>query len=190
MVENCYFIKVDSLMAHSTVGTGLTRYELAKQNMGEGWIGGDDYTYPYLTANNNEQARLYAAQIMPNPAHVTAAGVITGSFFSGQPEGVTWTASISNLRQDGNKWIWNGDAYKGTVTMTGTCGTLTRKVELEADKPSGIEDLDADAADVISEQWYDVNGIALTRPAERDGRIYIVVRRYADGTTRTLRVKN
>lgn len=190
VVENCYFIKVDSLMAHSTVGTGLTRYELAKQNMGEGWIGGDDYTYPYLTANNNEQARLYAAQIMPNPAHVTAAGVITGSFFSGQPEGVTWTASISNLRQDGNKWIWNGDAYKGTVTMTGTCGTLTRKVELEADKPSGIEDLDADAADVISEQWYDVNGIALTRPAERDGRIYIVVRRYADGTTRTLRVKN
>lgn len=189
-VEGCYFVTVDSLAANNVLGTGKTSAELAALDMGQGWINGDQYTFPYLVANNNDLARLYAVQVMPNPAHVTSTGVITGSFFTGAADGVTWTPSIANVSQaNANKWIWTEAAYTGKLVMTATAGDLTRRVELDVDKKSGIEDLDADA-DVIAETWYTLTGLQVSRPAERDGQIYVVVRRYADGTSRTLRIRN
>lgn len=189
-VENCYYITVDSL-TNNLLGIGKTAAELATLSMGSEWISGDDYTFPYLKANDNDLARLYAVQVMPNPAHVTSTGVITGSFFTGAADGVAWTPSISNVSAaDANKWVWTKDAYQGKLVMTATAGSLTRSVELNVDKPTGIEGLDADAAEVISETWYTLTGLQIARPAERDGQVYIVVRRYADGTSRTLRICN
>lgn len=188
-VENCWFVSVDSL-ANNILGTGKTRAELASMSMGEGWISGDQYTYPYLAANDNDLARLYAVQVMPNPTHVTSNGVITGSFFTGAADGVNWTASIGNVALSGpNKWLWSSDAFSGKFFLTATAGELVRRVELEADKPTGVDGIDADA-DVISETWYTVSGLQVARPAERDGQVYVVVRRYADGTTRSLRIRN
>ena len=184
-ITDCHYLKVDTLVLN-TQGTANTQAELIALNLGTEWTSGIAYTYPMLKALQNDAARLFAAQVVPNPAHFSN-GLITGSFFVGVPEGVSWTPSIGNLTLNGNKFVWSSEAYNGSFTLTATCGAFKRTVTLNASKAAGVEGLD-NGLEIVSEKWYTTAGIEVTAPSQRTGNVYIVVRRYSDGTTSTDRI--
>ncbi len=184
-VENCYYIGAN--LPQDLLGTAKTEAELAGMNLGEGWVSGE-YTYPVLAALNNDLAKVWAARVILKAADAVN-NVITGSFYVGLPAGLTWSTSIpDNLNLGANKIWWTEAAYTGEFTMTATCGDYSRTVTLNASKSSGVTDVDGRT--VVSETYYTVSGLQIARPQERDGRIYIVVRVYDDGTRQTLRVRN
>lgn len=186
-IKNSYYVQVDTLI-HNTQGIAKTKNELMEMNLGTGWTSGIQYTYPMLTALSNDVARLYAAQVVPNPNYYVN-GVITGNFFIGVPEGVTWSASIPNLTLWVNKYVWSTAAYTGEFTITGTCGAFTREIKVKASKAAGACSLDADNM-IVSEEWYTTDGVRVAAPSAADGRIYVVVRHYTDGTSRSERIVN
>lgn len=187
-VTNSYYLKVDTLV-NNVAGTALSQPELCSLNLGNGWTSGIAYTYPMLTALCNDAAKVYAAQVVPNAVHFNN-GVITGSFFVGVPENLSWSVNIpDHLTLDGNKFLWTPAAYQGKVILTATSGSFSRVIELNANKSSGIDTL-GNEANVVEETWYNVAGIQVARPAVADGLIYIVVRRYENGTSKSFRIKN
>lgn len=189
-VADTWYVTNNGSNTHlNAVGTAATVAELAAMNL-TGWINGDNYTYPMRPTVVNDAARVFAARVVLK-GNDAATGIITGSFNVGCPDGAVWSNSIpANLNYEGNKMWWNYDAYIGTFSVTVTCGDYSRSELLNADKPGGTDILSVDPGHPVSEEYYTTTGLRVARPAFRDGQIYIVVRRYSDGTVRTSRILN
>lgn len=184
-VTDCYFI--DRQDANDKIGTAVDEAKLASTDMGEGWLKTDNYTYPLLADNCTDQARVGAARVILSEED-RAKGIVTGTFYLGCPEGLVWTSSISDINIAGTEAIWK-KAFNGDFTMTATCGDFSRTVDLNASVESGITSV-ADGKVIVSEVYYTTGGVRVARPEMRDGNVYIVVRRYDDGTSTTVRVMN
>ena len=105
-----------------TLATALTYAELATLDLGDAWTAGDDYTYPRVaTLADNDYAKAHAAAVIPLDSQTYDS--ISGSFYIGLPDGVTWTSSSDALTIDGNTVTLTGD-IDGEVTMTATCGDV------------------------------------------------------------------
>lgn len=189
VTDTWYVTDNDSKANLNGVGTPTTIAELAAMNL-TGWINGDEYTYPIRPTMEDDAARVYAARVVLK-GNDAGTGIITGSFHVGCPSGAIWSNSIpSNLNYEGTKMWWNYDAYVGSFSVTVTCGEWTRSELLTADKPAGTDALSIDLGQPVSEEYYTTTGLRVPRPENRDGQIYIVVRRYSDGTVRTSRICN
>lgn len=179
--DNCFFL-TDSVA--DPRGKALTLKELAALDMGERWIAGDDYTLPIIAALNVDAARLWAACVVLDGddtfEHVTC------NFNVGAPEGLVWTASEPVLSFQGTRAVFSDEAYKGPLQLTAAIGDRKRTFTLTADKPSGVEGIDADNSQVTAEEWYTTDGIRIDAPAAKG--IYIVVRHYADGSKKSAKV--
>lgn len=193
-IANCYYIPQKDAPIQGISAGGSTAKTLAGMcamttGLSDQYVYGDAYTLPMLTGMENEYARAWAASVVLKDADA-ADGIVKGSFYLGMPADLTWTASIPNIKVwDGaNKATWSTDKYTGSFTMTAKAGEITRVHSLTASYGGGAETLDG--ALLLSETWYTTDGLQITRPAARDGRTYIVVRRYTDGTTRTVKVIN
>lgn len=189
-VTNTWYVTNNGSNANlNGAGTAVTIAELAAMNI-TGWENGDAFTYPMRPSLVNDAARVYVARVVLK-GNDASTGVITGSFNVGCPDGAVWSNSIPNkLNYEGNKMWWNYDAYLGVFSVTVTCGDWSRSELLNADKPNGTDALSVDTGSLVSEEYYTSTGLRVARPANRDGQIYIVVRRYSDGTVRTARICN
>lgn len=188
---NCYYVpQKDAPTQGLTSGgvTAKTMAELAAMTTGlsDQYVYGDAYTLPMLAGMENDRAKTWAAGVILSNADA-ANGVITGSFFLGMPADLNWTASIPNIKiWDGaNKATWNTEAFTGSFTMTAQSGDVKKVHTLTASYSGGAETLEG--ALLVSETWYTTDGLQVAKPETRDGRTYIIVRRYTDGTTRTVK---
>ena len=127
----------------TTVVTSKTFAELAALDMGDGWTAGDNYTYPRITTlADNDYAKAYAAAVVPADS-TDVYSAMTGAFYLGAPDGVTWTADNSVISYDGQMGYFNADYAGGTITMTATSGDVSVTTELVY----GVVTTDVDAAE-------------------------------------------
>ena len=188
--SRCYYLAstaVEGSSYDAKTGTALTWAQLASLDMGDGWTAGDDYTYPRITAiADNDYAKAHAAAVIP-AVDTDTYSAMTGAFYLGAPDGVTWAADNSVISLDGQMGYLNADFPGGTITMTATSGDVAVATELVYEASSGIEsilsDSDLDQAEIVSETLYNTSGQAVAMPADGQKAIYIVVRTYGDGSS-------
>ena len=181
VVTNSYYV-TDFGTYKNVVGTAKTLAELAKTDMGEGWVAGDNYSLPILASSANENSAFVGAAVV-----IVADGdsydSVTKDFFVGAPERVVWTASIPNVSVKGNNATFTAEAYVGKLVMTVTDidGDFTKTIELTVNKPSGVSGTTM-SKEVVEETYYTVSGVKVPKPEAKDGSIYVVVKVYDDGS--------
>lgn len=186
-VNKTYYLEDNKLGANDVVGEGLSVAGLAKVDMGSGYIKTDDYTYPILAGHQNiPHALFYAAQ--PIFADGESESVITKPFHVGTPEGVSWTISAPGAVIDGNDVKFNQD-FKGDAVLTLTVGNLKREYKLKLDVINGIDGIAADRG-ILRETYFSLSGVRVAKPDKGDGKVYIVVVEYEDGTSKTFKLIN
>ena len=191
-LSDAYYLSANNVEDSSStdsISTGLSYAELAALNLGDTWTAGDNYTYPRITAlADNDYAKAYAAAVIPDDS-TDVYTAMTGVFYLGAPDGVTWTADNSVISYDGQMGYFNADYSGGTITMTATSGDVTATTELVYGVTTGIESILSDddlaEAEVVSETLYNTSGQIVTAPADGQKAIYIVRRVYSDGTVTT-----
>lgn len=186
-VTDTYYLEGVSASMLTPVGRQLTRAELATLNLGAKWTSADNYSYPVLRVfADHNLAKVHSAAI-----HLTAGDTeakVTRSFNVGCPEGLVWSGPSPVLRIDGNRIHVTNDAYCGAVTLTATAGEHSKKYELYIDKTAGADINDATLLEIVEEHYFTVNGIAVRETDLVSGNIYLVVRKYADGSVKRLRI--
>lgn len=172
--------------AADTTSLPLTYAELAALDMGENWISGDSCTYPRLaTLADNDYAKAHAAAVIP--ADGDTYDLITGEFYLGLPDGVSWKASVSSVTIEGNTASFT-ESYSGELTMTATSGSVSATTVLNCDAAvMGINAAAADSREIVDEKLYTAAGTRVAQPADGHKAIYIVVRTYSDGTTEAVK---
>jgi hypothetical protein len=184
-----YYITDNGILNRDTsVGTAITRADLAKLKLGEGWVNGDDYTYPVREVfAENDAVLLYSAQIIP--AAEQTLSKISKDFYVGNPSGIVWTANPSDIIEFSGNDAHLLTTYYGDVVLTATKGDYSRQETITLSYSSGVNGLDNDKV-VVDELYYDLNGTRIAKPSVADGRLYIVRITYNDGTTATVKLLN
>ena len=176
-LEGTYYLAETAANAADTASTALTRAQLATLSL-EGWIDGDDYTYP--TLHEVDHARAYAAAVIT--ADGDSYSGVTQAFNIGTPDGLTWTASVPAVEIDGNTARFT-ESYTGPLTMTAAAGDAEVTTELYCDvEVDGVGAVASDSLEVASEALYTPAGQRVHASRGEHG-VFIVVRTRSDGTT-------
>lgn len=188
-VEGSFFVSDYGQQANNKVGTAATIAELAKADLGEGWMAGDDYTLPMVaTLAKIPQALVNAVTLAF--AEGDAQDAVTQNFFVGAPEGITWTASVPNITFSGTDAIFSNEVFEGQAILTATAGEYSKQFTIECIKSaSGLDGLNAGRT-VTSEVFFNAAGVQVPKPANADGAVYIVRRIYSDGTADIVKLFN
>ena len=189
-INDVYFLAQNALDNPVTNegATSVSYAELASLEISD-WTCGDSYSYPRITGiDDNDYAKAYAAAVIPTGTDTYDN--ITNVFYLGLPDGVTWTwsSTVSDV-----EIVINGDlayfesACEGEAVMTATSSDVTTvsvDTELMCYIASGIDSTMADSATgtLVAEQFYNLNGQQVAKPTTDSKNIYIVVRKYSDGT--------
>lgn len=156
--------------------------------LGAGWQSYDKYCWPSpKEAMWSDMTKVWAAQVVTK--HDDVLPNITGNFFVGRPEGLKWTSTVPSLNIHGWDAIWGNEGYTGKMSLTATCGTFSKTLELMVNKTTSVDGLDT-SREVAEEVWVGTDGVKTIRPVVKDGKIYIVIRKYTDGTSETVKVLN
>ena len=181
-LSDTYYLDVNDAGGTDSYSQGLTYAQLGKIEL-DGWNNGDDYTYPVIADNCGDYALAHAAAVVPCGGDTYSD--ITGGFRVGAPDGVTWSPTRSAVSVSGNVVSFTA-AYSGELYMWAVCGSVKVATVLTCNVTEpGVDGVDAlgdDGKEVISETYYNTSGARVAEPAAGQKAIYIVVRRYSDGT--------
>jgi hypothetical protein len=187
-IDSCYYTdnssKLDSV---GDRGTAVSRAELCKLKL-NGYVSVDDYTMPVLEGFADNTTAVFNAAELVLADNDQATGVATTAFNVGAPDVVTWTSDCENLSISGNDAIFTSP-YSGTIKVTATAGDLTKTYTVTANCTSSISDIESDA-EVVDTIYYNLAGVVVPRPTTHDGQVYIVVLKYADNTTKVVKLLN
>ncbi len=186
VIDNVHYL--DNVCSSSLVpaGSTISNNDLATLDLGEGWTSADDYSFPVLEAHlDHDLTHFHAATL------VLAAGdshqAVTQPFKVGRPDGVVWTASREGISIDGNNVLLPDGVHNGKLTMTASLGEYSKSYDLMLDSVTSIDELYADG-DVVSIQYFDINGLSIANENVEPGKPYIVITTYADGTVRASKI--
>lgn len=191
-LSNCYYATDWGNKSEVSPGTtGVTLAQLCNTNISEGWtlLGNNIMPVPAAMRQDNGWKCNAAAVILRSD---NSFDNVRRNFNVGIPEGVTWTIdpATAPLEQQGDLMKWTTENYSGAVTLTARCGDFTRSWKLEAKQATGIGYLDETVQDIRTELWFTPDGLQVPAPKSADGKIYIKVTIYDDGTQTTRRITN
>ena len=191
-LSNCYYATDWGNKGEVSPGTtGVTLAQLCNTNISEGWtlLGKNIMPVPAAMRQDNGWKCNAAAVILRSD---NSFDNVRRNFNVGIPEGVTWTIdpATAPLEQQGDLMKWTTENYSGAVTLTARCGDFTRRWKLEAKQATGIGYLDETVQDIRTELWFTPDGLQVPAPKSADGKIYIKVTIYDDGTQTTRRITN
>lgn len=169
-------------------GESKTVAELCAVKLGEGFVSVGDNCFPVIKALAEvDEALLYAGQ--PIFADGDNAAKVTKDFVVGTPEGVKWTMSPAEAKISEGK-VTFPKPFTGKAQLIATIGELERVIDLNlVVESSSVKDVFAGRT-VESESYYTPAGVRVAKPEVKDGQIYIVIVRYSDGTTDTIKLRN
>lgn len=186
-IKNCYYLNenvCDNDAQLADMAKGVTRAELAKLDLGEGFVSVDDYTHPVIKGfDNHEVALFHAAELVLNEKDTPEQ--VTKDFNVGAPASVIWSSDCDALQFSGNdaKFVKN---YNGAITVTAKAGELSKEYKLTAAATTGVDGLDVDS-DVVSCRYYAADGLEVAEPVK--GEVYVRVEILTNGSTRTCKVR-
>lgn len=171
-------------------GEGMKLADIAKADFGTDWTSADNASLPLPKDHYDwEAARLHSATVVLSDGD--DHGNVTKPFKVGNPAGIKWTASAEALVIEGNDATWK-DKFTGDVQLTATIGKFSKTVTVKANvTTSGIENVvPVDGKTVVGEAYFTPDGLQVAKPTAADGRTYIVVFTYADGSASTVKLLN
>lgn len=200
---------------YNPVGTGMSVAELASLDMNADQGNGDanmapaenawykaDYSFPVpaVGEGNGVVAAQSAAVVLAEGD--TYDNVTYFQFNVGTPEGVEW--AVFNDEEEPSTLVTISD---NDAQVTEACENIVVLLEVTGandtmemtniwplvlnvtDVPTGIDETTVGKV-VASEAYYTVNGVKVSKPAEKDGQVYIIVRQFTDGTMKAIKVRN
>lgn len=197
---------------NNVIGTGVGVKELVALDLNEGqdtpaWVRADNYSYQLpLIAAGDPQVQAHAAAVVLAEGD-TYTNVTKNKFNVGTAENLKWDVP-EMIKVDGNDATVttpiqgvtvtlyvkpyfsaskNVPAYVAKVPETEVQGVpwiLTLNVE----EVTGINDVSGKT--VVGEAYYTVGGAKVAKPEANDGQIYIIVRKYSDGSVKALKLRN
>jgi hypothetical protein len=170
VVSNTYYVGDAVTTNLASVGTAITKAELCKTKMGDGWTTTDDYTLPITeTFANDDATAVYAVMIIPSDDE--SGETITKPFHVGTHGGVTWSSENSALGIDGQNVTFNA-SYKGSIIMKATVGKYSRTEAIEVDATTSLQDAIIDSENGDG-NCYNLQGVRVNANSLTPG-IYIV----------------
>jgi len=165
--------------------TGMNTTELTKFNITPEFLL-QNGTLPTLQSfKENELLNFYAATVLP--AKDESLQAVKTTLTIGTPSGAKWTAD-GPLSIQGNIVTNQSTADNTAASLTLACGGLTRTWKLNLLKSSGMNGIDADAANVLRVEYYRMDG---TRTTSTDPSAVLIERTvYKDGTYTTRKTIN
>lgn len=179
-------VSADYLANHD--GKEISEADLVNTDkLGNGWSVYDKYCWPLPNNTlDSDKTKVWAAQVVAGKEG-DVLPKLTGDFYVGCPEGLVWSALPDVITFSENNATVNKGVQK-EVVLTATCGEASKQITISLDSPSSVDELNAD--NIVEEAWYDLNGLRVARPESYDGKVYIVVRLYNDGTTKASKILN
>ena len=99
-LSGTYYLTANAVSGAVDSATGLCYAELGSIELPDSvWTNGDSYTYPRLTSLDNDYAKAHAAAVIPADS-TDVYSAMTGVFYLGAPDGVTWAADNSVISYD------------------------------------------------------------------------------------------
>lgn len=197
---------------NNVIGTGVGVKELVALDLNEGqdtpaWVRADNYSYQLpLIAAGDPQVQAHAAAVVLAEGD-TYTNVTKNKFNVGTAENLKWDVP-EMIKVDGNDATVTSPIQGVTVTLyvkpyfsasknvpayvakvpetevQGVPWILTLNVE----EATGINDVSGKT--VVGEAYYTVGGAKVAKPEANDGQIYIIVRKYSDGSVKALKLRN
>ena len=187
--ENCYYDKdvVTAITAFEQKYEGikgLTTAELTTAKISDSFVNATAM-YPVLKAFTDSAEINFAAALVLLADGDTFEKV-TKDFLIGQAKGLSWT-STENLKINGNtvEIFATTDGESASLVLTGAGKTRTYNFKLYK-KQSGIGNEVVDGAEVISEEFYTLDGRKITIPA--NGQIVIRKANLSNGKSKVEKV--
>lgn len=179
-VENCYYIIQFEQPVNDRLGTMISLRDLCNKNFGDQWVNVDSYSLPIISGLNVETARLWSACLLPDGTD--SYSHITYNFSIGCPDGIEWSVNPAGLiRFDANRARFI-KPYSGSLTLTASLGNHSRDFNLYADNVTGIDCLQNDGRGIVKEDWYTIDGIQINGGVDKLKGLFILVRKYSDGS--------
>lgn len=182
-MENVWYVTDYGTVSRDDYGTPLTRANLARLASDSVWTSADRYSFPMLRVHaEREEAVLHSAQ--PVFAGRDTEESVTSDFHVGSTGNVIWSITPSDAAVLSDNSVLLKKGYIGTIMLTATLGTKgkTHTLKVQADG-SGVDTPECGA--LVEELYFDATGCRVIEPLR--GEVYIVMRRYADGSVKTFR---
>lgn len=188
LVNNTYYLVGICTSTLPVQGKEVDTAGLCTLSLGAGFSTPAENCFPIVKALEKvEAALLYSGQ--PIFATGQSASSVTGNFVVGCPEGVTWTLAGTTATIKDGKVEFAG-TFKGNADLVATTENMSRTIPLTLNVVvSSVDELDGDSM-VVSRICFTPEGIQTTLPESPDGKIYIVITTYADGTRKAVRLLN
>ncbi len=182
--ENLYYdnVRNPNTYVYDPANRGLSTTELMSAELGDKFIY-QRATLPMLQAFADNYPAAVAAAYVEFTKDGDSVDNVNGKFYVGMPiDDLVWTSSDNIQFVDSEPGlavpVETGDAW---VKVASPDNKWEKTINLVVKtKTSSIDDSIADAKDVISVTYYDLQGRQVVNPA--DGGIYVVRTVYADGT--------
>lgn len=143
--------------------------------------------YPTLKQFADEPKIYTARRIIAEMTQNNNAYVVNLPVTLHQAEGITWSSSEHfQITDNAAVPVKTGAA---TITATADDGQLTKTFYLAVLGTSDLEEIMAEK-EVAEATYYTPAGVQVPKPADRDGQLYIVVLKYTDGTSRSVKLLN
>lgn len=183
--EDCYYIDEFGDNPLDGIGHPVSVAALCKVDLGESFMEPRSCMLPLPSVfSDNDAALLQTAMVIP--ADGETLDHIMSPFGVGNPRDIKWNCSLPEIVIEDGVAVFK-DKVSGPAVLTATLGDYYKEVDITLDVTTGVESLFS-GAEIISEKYYDLQGRGLNgRPVAETG-IYVVVRKYADGTVRAFRV--
>lgn len=188
-VKNTYYVSELAKEGVNKAGTAIALADLLKCDMGEGWKSYDNYTMPVLQGFcDNDAAKVAAVSVVLDAADLDG-GVATKDFHIGHPDGVTITTGNANVTVDGNRVHFN-KPFTGTLTFTLTAGESTGELRVDCKVVNVVTAVSAaeTEAGVVKKEYFTASGMRVEAPKAGEKAVYVVVKTYKDGSTKTEKV--
>ncbi len=185
------------------VGDSLNVAQLTGLDQGTAWYTADGYSFPIPAFAKDDADVLTHAAAVVLATEDSYDNVTNYKFNVGNPDGTAWTPSSSIVVINGNdaqvtevcqievtltnKTTSDSQQAPGTKAYSGNDG-VDWILKLNVNE-AGIDDNTLGKV-VAQEAYYTVNGILVEKPEANDGQIYIVVRKYTDGTMNAVKIRN
>ena len=189
VASNCYYDSDVNPTVKAAAATGqaatwqvsaLSTRQLVATSPSDAWATKPGM-YPTLVTNYNELAGWYAA--VPVIADGDTPDNVTLSMTIGTPDSTTWTCS-SNLYIDGNTVYTTAE---GEAWLTKTYGQHTKTYTFTVTKPTGVNDVNSNAA-IVKSEYIGINGVNYGTERPAGSGVYIKRDLYSNGTSRATKV--
>lgn len=185
VIDNTYYIADLGTLATDTLYgiLSIPAYEVPKlaEKLGSDYIKVADNALPVLNGFENNKAAMFGSLFVV-PKEGDSFNHITSAFSYTNIGGSEWVSSVNSVTLENGSASFSAP-FSGKFRLTANMGSLSKTFELSAVVTDGIGSINQlNGKRVIEENIYSISGMRLSADNLYPGQVYIVERKYDDGS--------